>query len=76
MRLNQVEDGQAENEGRVEFCSSGRWGLVCYDGWDNNDATVVCRQLGYDVEGTSKSAINMSVEVNTFVCYRWQCTGY
>ena len=46
-----MTEGQMENEGRVEFCSSGRWGLVCYDGWDNNDATVVCRQLGYDVEG-------------------------
>ena len=39
-----------ENEGRVDFCRSGRWGVICNDDWDNNDAKVVCRQLGYDVE--------------------------
>ena len=43
--------GERENEGQVEFCTSGRWGLVCRDSWDINDATVVCRQLGYNVEG-------------------------
>ena len=43
--------GDNENEGRVEFCSSGRWILVCNDLWDNDDATVLCRQLGYNVDG-------------------------
>ena len=49
VRLVQLP-GDMENEGRVEYCSGGRWGLVCYDSWDTNDARVICRQLGYDVE--------------------------
>ena len=46
-------NGVTANQGRVEICIFGVWGTVCDDDWDtnNNNAKVVCRQLGYNTDG-------------------------
>ena len=41
-------NGRNKFEGRVEVCQGGEWKSVCdHREWDNREADVVCRQLGF-----------------------------
>ena len=48
-------NGADSNEGRVEVYCNDVWGTVCNDGFDQQEADTVCRQLGY----TSANDFNM-----------------
>ena len=39
--------GADSAQGRVEICNQQVWGSVCTFLWDQPDAQVVCRQLGF-----------------------------
>ena len=52
--LNSCSDGAVRlvnggdaYQGRVEACLNAQWGALCHTSWDNKDAVVVCRQLGF-----------------------------
>lgn len=42
-----IYDKDGLRAGRVEVCLDGQFVAVCNAQWDNADASVVCRQLGF-----------------------------
>ena len=40
-------NGSNSFEGLVDFCHNETWTNVCAFNWDVQEATVVCRQLGF-----------------------------
>ena len=50
-----LENGSSR-EGRVEVCFNGRYDTVCDDFWDELEASIICRQLNFTVNETSKNS--------------------
>ena len=43
--------GTSGKEGRVEVCHSGVWGSICSDEFDEGEAYILCKELGYGQAG-------------------------
>ena len=68
--------GSSPNEGRVEALYNGTWGTICDTGWDNRDAKVVCRQLGFsDVGAIATTMTHFGQGSGSILIDDTYCTG-
>ena len=73
--LIRLVGGSSYNEGRVEVNYNGEWGTVCDDGWDETDAGVVCRQLGFGSSGTAIGSAGFGQGSGSILLSNMLCNG-
>ena len=56
--------GSTTRTGTVQVCVNRTWGSICDSGWSSQDATVVCRQLGFPTLGK----VNCMCLVRSITC--------
>ena len=57
--------------GHVEVCINGSRGSICSDHFDDSDAKVVCRQLGYSPFGKYQCIVQYNVSMSIQGLCQW-----
>ena len=70
-----LADGNNIGEGRVEIFFDNSWATVCDDIWDNTDASVVCKQLGFSTSGSAVSFAGFGEGSGTILLDSVSCTS-
>ncbi|CAG2219115.1 PRSS12 [Mytilus edulis] len=69
-----IISGLTANQGRLEIYRYGEWGTVCDYHFDNNDAEVACRQLGF-CSGIMQPAHMIDDGIGAIWLNEVNCTG-
>ncbi|GFO24708.1 retinal homeobox protein rx2-like [Plakobranchus ocellatus] len=67
--------GKRRYMGTVLVRYNNRWGAICDEGWDKNDANAVCKQLGYYAAASPQRGSRFGVGRKRMFLYRLDCTG-
>ena len=59
--------GGSSLSGRVEICLAGQWGSVCADNWNSAEASVACRQLGFQAVGELATTLELQVDSAKYI---------
>ena len=66
-------ESNSPHKGRVEIHINNQWVRVCDDEWDDSEAGVVCRQLGFGSSG--KTLHNQSSGGEEIIPPNFSCSG-
>ena len=77
MRLRLQGPLSANGTGRVEVLYHGYWGTICGYFWNERDAKVACRQLGFSPHNAKTLPWNL-VPPDSGLIWLWyvSCTGH
>ena len=68
--MDQAKNVSHTGKGRVEMCVGGNWGTICGLDWGQEEAIVVCNELGFNSSGTfDKRSTNSSFKLEHIHVY-------